>query len=502
MLQKFTRTQHATWQNSLLALAIAPAITAVGSLAQAQSPEGAKLEEVLVTATRRAETDIQTTPVAVTAITGDDVDRLIPVDLGDVLSVAPNVVNGKQPGFNSANFAIRGVGQNGIILYFENQVGVIVDDMVIPHIQTANVDMLDVSSVEILRGPQGTLFGKNTTGGVVSVKTNRPELGTSSLSVRGQLAEYGRTEGRAVLNLALGETAALRAAILKSDSDGYYENGASYGPVADFGVEFPLVGATGSGDGGDIGATDIFSGRFKFRWQPTDQLDINIAYEVVRDRGDQPPSVNETPEGGYLWNLLGFTSDPGEDRVKVAGATNREDRLLQMGSRGHEIDVDGIYLNADWELNNSYTLSFFGGRRETDSWLANTYTGESGPVSLFDATRQDERDTTQLEIRVASDLDGSFNFVAGAFYQEDETLFAVSQVLGFVDMTIPSCRSRDRSCSALVMPACPPCSGGDGWSVGLHRYPLFGWPGYPRRDKTAQPETRYPASRRRAFDAV
>ena len=438
MLQKFTRAQHAIWRKSLLALAIAPAIAAVGSPAQAQSPAGAKLEEVLVTATRRAETDIQTTPVAVTAITGDDVDRLTPVDLGDVLSVAPNVVNGKQPGFNSANFAIRGVGQNGIILYFENQVGVIVDDMVIPHIQTANVDMLDVSSVEILRGPQGTLFGKNTTGGVVSVKTNRPELGTSSLSVRGQLAEYGRTEGRAVLNLALGETAALRAAILKSDSDGYYENGASYGPVADFGVGFPLVGATGSGDGGDIGATDIFSGRFKFRWQPADQLDINIAYEVVRDRGDQPPSVNETPEGGYLWNLLGFTSDPGEDRVKVAGATNREDRLLQMGSRGHEIDVDGIYLNVDWELNDSYTLSFFGGRRETDSWLANTYTGEVGPVSLFDATRQDERDTTQLEIRVASDLDGSFNFVAGAFYQEDETLFAVSQVLGFVDMTIPS----------------------------------------------------------------
>ena len=187
MLRKSTRNQHTTWQKSLLALAIAPAVAAVGPLAQAQSPAGAQLEEVLVTATRRAETDIQTTPVAVTAITGDDVDRLIPVDLGDVLSVAPNVVNGKQPGFNSANFAIRGVGQNGIILYFENQVGVIVDDMVIPHIQTANVDMLDISSVEILRGPQGTLFGKNTTGGVVNVKTNRPELGANSLSVQGNL---------------------------------------------------------------------------------------------------------------------------------------------------------------------------------------------------------------------------------------------------------------------------------------------------------------------------
>jgi len=438
MCSKNETRNKTLWAKNILAIAVAPTLVLGSEASMAQTASGAKLEEVMVTATRRAETDIQTTPVAVTAITADDIDRIIPVDLGDVLAYAPNVVNGKQPGFNSANFAIRGVGQNGIILYFENQVGVIVDDMVIPHIQTANVDMLDISSVEILRGPQGTLFGKNTTGGVVNVRTNRAELGANSLSVRGQVAEYGRTEARAVLNLALGENSAFRAAVLKADSDGYYENGAAYGPVADFGVGFPLVGATGQGDGGDLGATDILSGRFKFRWQPTDALDINLAYEVVRDRGDQPPSVNETPEGGYLWNLLGFTSDAGSDRVKVAGATNRNDRLLEMGSKGHEIDVDGFYVNVDWDLSDAYTVSFFGGHRETESWLANTYTGEAGPVSLFDATRQDERETTQLEARIASNLDGAFNFVAGAFYQEDDTLFAVSQVLGFVDMTIPS----------------------------------------------------------------
>jgi iron complex outermembrane recepter protein len=363
-----------------LAVAMAPALSLMGEAALAQPASDSRLEEVLVTATRRAETDIQTTPVAVTAITGTEVDRLIPTDLGDVLVYAPNVVNGKQPGFNSANFAIRGVGQNGIILYFENQVGIIVDDMVIPHIQTANVDMLDIQSVEILRGPQGTLFGKNTTGGVVNVKTNRPEIGANTLGVRGQVAEFGRLEGRAVANFALGETAAFRAAVMQSESDGYYENGASFGPVADFGVNFPLAGATGQGDGGDIGGADIFSGRFKFRWQPSDGLDINLAYEMVRDRGDTPPSVNETPDGGYVFNALGFTRDPGGDRVKVAGVSNREGVLLDMGARGHEIDVDGLYLNVDWEMNDAYTLSFFGGRRETDSWLSNTYTGEVGQI--------------------------------------------------------------------------------------------------------------------------
>ena len=419
----------------LHAVAIASLVIVESQGAAAQSTT---LEEVMVTATRRAETDVQTTPVAVTAITSAEVDRLVPTDLGDVLVYAPNVVNGKQPGFNSANFAIRGVGQNGIILYFENQVGVIVDDMVIPHIQTANIEMLDIASVEILRGPQGTLFGKNTTGGVVNVKTNRPELETNSLALRGQIAEFGRYEGRAVANLALGETAAFRAAVMQAQSDGYYENNASFGPVADFGVGHPLVGATGRGDGSSIGGQDLFSGRFKFRWQPTEDLDINFAYEVVRDDGDSPPSVNDTPDGPYLFNLLGFGRDLRGDGVERAGLTNRNDVLLQMGSRGHEIDVDGYYANVDWQFHDNYTLSAFAGYRETASWLANTYTGEVGPVSLFDATRQDERETTQFEARISSDLDGPFNFVAGAFYQEDDTIFSVSQVLGFVDLTIPS----------------------------------------------------------------
>ncbi|MEE9603593.1 MAG: TonB-dependent receptor, partial [Thermoguttaceae bacterium] len=78
------------------------------------------------------------------------------------------------------------------------------------------------------------------------------------------------------------------------------------------------------------------------------------------------------------------------------------------------------------------------GYRETDSWLPSTYTGEVGPVSLFDANRQDNRETTQVEARIASTFDGAFNWVVGGFYQQDDTIFTVAQSLGFVDMTIDS----------------------------------------------------------------
>jgi iron complex outermembrane receptor protein len=421
-------------------VAAAIAIAALMPVASQAQETGEALEEILVTATRRAEgTDIQTTPVAVTAISADDIDRLVPRDLLAVAIESPNVVAGKQPGFNAANFAIRGVGQASIILYFESQVGTTVDDFVIPHIQTANIEMLDIDSVEILRGPQGTLFGKNTTGGVINVRTKRPELEQGSLELRGRVAEFGRTDAQAILNVPLGDQFAFRAAAMYLKSDGYYENNAAYGPVGDFGVGHPAAGQTGQGDGSDAGGDDVFSGRFKLRWQPTDSLDLNLTYEIVRDQGDSPPSVNGTPpdEPGYLWNLLGFTADPG-DQVMVAAVSNREDNLLQMGSRGHEIDVDGIYLHADWALSDDYNLTAMAGTRETDSWLPSTYTGEVGPVSLFDATRQDNRETTQLELRLASDLDGSFNWLAGAFFQQDDTLFTVAQSLGFVDLTIPS----------------------------------------------------------------
>ena len=252
------------------------------------------------------------------------------------------------------------------------------------------------------------------------------------------LLEYDTYEVKGVGNFALGDTAAIRIAGMYRESDGFYENGAEYGPTGDLGVGYPLAGTSGKGNGENLGGDDVFSGRLKLRWQPNEDLDINLAYEIVRDEGEAPPSVNGTPpDSAYLWNVLGFTRDSG-DQIDAAASTLRDDVLLKMDSRGHNIDVDGYYVNVDWAMGDNYNLTAFGGYRETDSWLPSTYTGEVGPVSLFDANRQDERETTQFEARIASDYSGAFNWVGGVFYQEDETEFTVAQVLGFVDMTLDS----------------------------------------------------------------
>ncbi len=417
-------------QLKTLATAVAMFATTLTGL-QSQ-PVLAALEEVMVTATRRTETDIQTTPVAVTAITSRDIDELVPRDLGDISAQVPNFSAGKQPGFKAAAFAIRGVGTTSIIVYQDAQVGVTVDDFVLPSVQTQNMEMFDIEQIEVLRGPQGTLFGKNTTGGVINVKTKRPLLNETTAELQGKVEEYGRYEGRYAFNYGT-DTLAFRAAGAYIKSDGFYENGAAYGPVTPFDPLSPYVGATGKGNGDDVGGDDSFSGRFKGLWQPNEDFTALAQYEMIRDQGDSPPSVNTTPaDAPMLWNALGLTQDRG-DGIKNAAVTNRDDALLHM-SDGHQVDIDGYYLNLDWKVDD-YTLSSVTGYREQDSELPNTYTGEVGPNSLFDANRQDHRETFQQELRIASDFSGPLNFVAGGFYQTDDTTFCVNQVLGFVDLT-------------------------------------------------------------------
>ncbi|MFM7783155.1 MAG: TonB-dependent receptor plug domain-containing protein, partial [Gammaproteobacteria bacterium] len=143
---------------SRIAIAVAQASLALGavSVAQAQDTPAASsgLEEIIVQATRR-ETDLQATPVAVSALTASEIQSTAPQNLGDIAAFVPNFSAARITGFNAASFAMRGVGQNNIIVYFEAPVSVLVDDFVMPSVQTQLLDTFDIAQFEVLRGPQG-----------------------------------------------------------------------------------------------------------------------------------------------------------------------------------------------------------------------------------------------------------------------------------------------------------------------------------------------------------
>ena len=192
-----------------------------------------RLGEIVVTATRR-DTNLQTTPVAVSAVDSELIRQASPRDIGDLAAFVPNFSANTITNFNAASFAMRGVGQTSIIVYFEPPVAVLVDDFVVPSVQTQLLDTFDVEQVEVLRGPQGTLFGKNTTGGAVTVRTKRPVMGAYEVEGRAELGSFDTQKYQLSVNIPLGENLAFRVVGGTETSDGFYKNGACYGPVAGF----------------------------------------------------------------------------------------------------------------------------------------------------------------------------------------------------------------------------------------------------------------------------
>ncbi len=414
-----------------LSLSAAFLAAVVPIAAQAQA-----LEDIVVRATRR-ETDIQSTPVAVTAIGERDFSDLFAENVSATARLVPNFSAAQITGFNAAGFAIRAASQTDILVYWEPPVGVLVDDFVIPHMQTQLLEPYDIEQVEVLRGPQGTLFGKNTTAGVVSVRTKRPHFEETDVDASLRFGNFGRVEGRLGVNLpVVDDKLAFRLAGMYQESDGYYNNG-KFSPS--------VVGGF-VGDGRDLGGDDVLSGRFKALWQPVDNLQLLFQYEYLRDESDTPPAVNETnPNSNQLFNAFGLPGVNSGDPLDQAGVTFYD--TINSGPNagqstglnlagGHQIDVDGLYLNINWTIGDFDVVSVTG-FRDQESRLPSTYTGEVGNASLrsiFDATRDDNRETFQQEIRVASNFDGQFNFVSGLFYQDDETSFNVLQYLGLLEL--------------------------------------------------------------------
>lgn len=424
----------------------APTPSAQGNSASSADTAGSGgtgLADIIVTATRRS-TDLQSTPVSVSAVDSSLIAQAAPRDLGDLAAFVPNFSAATIANFNAASFAMRGVGQTSIIVYFEPPVAVLVDDFVVPSVQTQLLDTFDVAQVEVLRGPQGTLFGKNTTGGVVTVRTKRPEMNYIGVEGRVEYGDFGQRKIQAAANVPIGSIAALRLVGGYEKSDGYYKNGACYGPVTGF-VPNKFDGRSGCLGGETLGGKDVWQARAKLLIEPSSNLSALFQYEWIRDTSDVVPSVNEnylyTGTNPFLTDLLGLT-DPnaqGTDPLDRAAYTGRNDALLFMG-QGQRISVDGVYANIEYDTGIG-TITSVSGYRYQRSRIPNSYAGATAVaadgqyLSFFDATRDDNRKTWQQELRFASDFSGPFNFVAGGFYQRDKIDFCVGQVLGFLDLT-------------------------------------------------------------------
>lgn len=400
------------------------------ALAQAAPEQGAAapqqqvgLEDIVVTA-RRVSESLQDTPVAVSAFTSAAIENKFATDIRALAGDVPNVVITNVPGFNAASIGIRGQSTGDIILTFEPAVAVVVDDFVLAHVQTQLFDLFDIERIEVLRGPQGTLFGKNTVGGVVNVITKRPEAGFSG-EVRVGYSSFNTKDVKAAINIPLADNLYFRAAGSFQESDGFYR-------LTKNNTVDGIQGVPGRGQRWP--GTRYFSGRAKLLWEPSTDTNIMLTYELLRDRGDSPPSVNETPPG-FLFDVLGF---PG---IQTTGASPFDTgTTLCAGSAtaptcpgtldGHRIDVDGVYLRGEHTVDGTGTFTLVGGWRRVRSALPSDYTGEN--AYLFVSTREDTRKQYSLEGRFSSDFSDVLKFTVGAMYWGQTLDANATSFLGFL----------------------------------------------------------------------
>ncbi|MCX7358499.1 MAG: TonB-dependent receptor [Alphaproteobacteria bacterium] len=203
---------------SLAAIAAATSITAAPAFAQDEESVG--LDEIVVTAQRREES-LQDVPIAITAFTQEDLERTAAVGIQDVASRAPGVTL-TQFNIGEPQLYIRGVGTTSDSAASDPSIGISIDEVSIGRTGASALAFLDVNRVEVLRGPQGTLYGRNASGGALNVYTNRPVFENGGhVTVRaGSFDMYG-AEG--VYNAALGDNSALRFAAQYNTNDGYAE---------------------------------------------------------------------------------------------------------------------------------------------------------------------------------------------------------------------------------------------------------------------------------------
>ena len=365
------------FKKSLLASAVASAgmaVTAVPSWSAETS--GAVLEEIVVTATRRAES-VQDVPIPVTAIAGDRLERSFAQDARDLNGIAPNVQLQPVGAFQNATaFYIRGVGSSDIESATDPGIATFIDDVYQGRVSTAMQDFVDVSAVEVLRGPQGTLFGRNAIGGVVHLKHNEPDMEATDFGASVLLGQEDRMDVKFMLNLPLGETAAFRLAGKSTQADGFYDN------------------KTPGGD--DLNGQDRITLLPSLKWAPNEQWDVLLRGEYNRTRDDSWANVPYNACRSDPTTTVPFTG--GNDVVIdfIAGVFGNPEDAARFC--GREVNDDSFDVRHD-QANGSFSdfdiwgltarVNHYADGLGTFTYIANYRDVEEDVVNDFDTTDYD-----------------------------------------------------------------------------------------------------------------
>ena len=353
------------WRASALAIAVTVASGTSDPVTAQESQRAGGLEEIVVTAQRREES-LQDTPIAITAFTADRLTDLGVTNVSQVADYAPNVTIQKQPSSNSnMSITIRGMGMNETALLADPKVGMYIDGILISKSISGVFDIADLERIEVLRGPQGTLFGRNTTGGAINVTTRKP---SGELRGKAQVSSgnFGYLRYGGSLDLpAVGDFAAT-VAYNHMETDGWARNdyrGPSLAPQR-----------PGEKLQRDLASEDNDAYRLALRWTPRDDLTFDYAFDKTDNSGVAAPfqilKVKDALWNGFRWNPADYRMLSGTGGLYDQMAQNvyprskRQEHFMYDESTREYVKIKAHTFIAAWDVQPNLTLKYlFGSRR-------------------------------------------------------------------------------------------------------------------------------------------
>lgn len=390
----------------LLSVAVMAAVSPLPALAQPA------LEEVIVTATKRQEST-QDIPIAISSFTASDLKGQGAVRLEDITFHVPNMLTNESPGNSGGpRFAIRGQAVDDVVGTVDQPIGIYVDDFFYSRPSGTNMNLSDIERIEVLRGPQGTLFGRNTTGGAILIHTKDPH-DDWAYRVGFGTGNYGQSSWNVMLNApVIRDKLAVRVAIDADKHDGYVENVVT---------------------GRDVSDEDVINGQVKVLFTPVE--DFSALFKFEYGEGDHL---------GYAQKLVGYTADlpaafsGGLDSYAnyLEGNNNGE---VYSGSDG-DITYEGNTPKSQflsraattiltWDATDDMTVKFIGGYRNMFTQNDWDIDGTPYPI-LYTIGSDDGHDQWSTELQVFGDaFDESVDWIVGLYaFHEDGTAENITQI--------------------------------------------------------------------------
>jgi iron complex outermembrane receptor protein len=383
------------WQTLPAAIATGLLAMTLTPVALAQDDVGEEstgiLEEVIVTATRR-EKSLMEVPIAVSAFSGEELEQFGVPDITYIAQMSPNTTLKVSRGTNTTLTAfIRGVGQQDPVAGFESGVGLYLDDVYLNRPQAAVMDIYDVERIEILRGPQGTLYGRNTIGGAIKYVTKRLNADNPEGKVRFSYGTDNMLDLVLTGSVPLGDTFRIGGSIASFNRDGFGDN-----------LNIPGV---------ENYNKDVLGARFSAEWEPNEDWFLRFAADYVEDDSD--------PRQGHRLVAAAWSGTPVLEDVY--------DTQSGLNNPKQSVEAQGWSLLAEWHASDLITFKNIISSREDESWTPIDF--DSLPVVDLDvpAIYDNEQFSEEFQMLFSAD---NWTGLLGFYYLDASAHTAFDVILG------------------------------------------------------------------------